>query len=144
MFKQDLGEDTIIYQKKPTFRISLPNNVAVGQKHCDADYNHPAGEINFWVPLTDSFASNGFYVESSPGKGDFHPFPKTLKPGDVFRFWGNQCQHYNEINTTGQTRISFDARVIPGSLWKPSSATSVKSSLKFSIGSYFEEMQLTQ
>ena len=98
MFKRDLGEDKIIYQKSPTFRISLPNNVAVGQKHCDADYNHPEGEINFWVPLTETFDSNGFYLESEPDKGDFHPFPRTLKPGDVLRFWGNKCKHYNEIN----------------------------------------------
>lgn len=82
-------------------RIHPPNNVAVGQMHCDADYNHPEGEINFWVPLTQSHDSSGFYVESEPQKGDFHPFSRTLVPGDILRFWGNKCRHYNEINVTG-------------------------------------------
>lgn len=60
------GEKRIIYQKKPTFRVHLPNNVgnayngtslvltslAVGKKHRDYDYFHPPGEINFWLPFT--------------------------------------------------------------------------------------------
>jgi len=100
-FFKDDGEEFIVFQKAPTFRISLPNNVAVGQLHCDADYNHPLGEINFWVPITEAFDTNAFYVESEPNKGDFHPFSKKLQFGDVLRFWGNQCKHYNEKNLTG-------------------------------------------
>ena len=38
-------KDKMIYQKWPSFRVHLPNNVAVGGWHRDADYNHPSGEI---------------------------------------------------------------------------------------------------
>jgi hypothetical protein len=131
------------------FRVHLPNNVAVGSKHCDADYNHPPGEINFWVPLTKGttntkkpinynciyrfisghcesvekkrwfvsfrnetndliwfdvvWGNNGFWVESAPNKGDFHPIG-NLNYGDIFRFYGNKCQHYNNVNDTGLDR----------------------------------------
>jgi hypothetical protein len=136
-----IDEKEIVYQKRPTFRVHLPNNVAIGEKHCDADYNHPAGEINFWVPLTRVWGNNGFWVESSPGKGDFHPIG-TLKYGDIFRFYGNKCQHYNNANDTGSTRVSFDFRVIPISRYVPSTSTSVKSKLKFEIGEYYDVMKV--
>lgn len=62
----------IIYQKKPSFRVHLPNNVAVGHKHRDSDYAHPPGEINFWLPFTRVWGTNGLFVETAPDKGDFH------------------------------------------------------------------------
>ena len=96
-------ETSIVYQKRPTFRVCLPNNLAVGGRHCDADYNHPEEEINYWVPLTPAFGTNAFFTESDPGKGDFHPFPRTLDVGEILRFWGNKCEHYNELNTTGMS-----------------------------------------
>ncbi|KAL6070356.1 Streptomycin biosynthesis protein StrG [Balamuthia mandrillaris] len=132
------GETRVIYQKKPTFRVHLPNNVAVGQKHRDGDYFHPPGEINFWLPFTAVHDSNGFYVETQPDKGDFHGL--TMGYGQVFRFWGNRCWHYNLPNTTGRTRLSFDFRLIAGSCYSEPTdiaACSVKTGLKFRIGSYF-------
>jgi hypothetical protein len=82
MFAQ-LG-DKVVYQKKPTFRVHLPNNVCVGQKHRDFDYFHPASEVNFWLPFTKGsfslvfvfklqvWGNNGIWVETSPEKGDYH------------------------------------------------------------------------
>lgn len=137
-----ITDDWIVYQKRPTFRVCLPNNVAVGQKHRDGDYHHPAGEINFWLPFTKVWDSNGMYTESEPDKGDFAPI--KLGYGQMFRFYGNKCWHYNQKNTTGATRVSCDFRVIPGSQWKDPKASggvhgSVKSGLKFDIGSYYNE-----
>jgi hypothetical protein len=43
---------TIFNADLPPSRVHLPNNVAVGAKHRDFDYNHPEGEINFWLPVT--------------------------------------------------------------------------------------------
>jgi hypothetical protein len=34
------------------------------------------------------------------------------------RFNGNRCRHYTEANSTDSTRVSFDFRVIPRSLWR--------------------------
>eukprot|EP01089_Gocevia_fonbrunei_P017638 TRINITY_DN577_c0_g1_i1.p1 TRINITY_DN577_c0_g1~~TRINITY_DN577_c0_g1_i1.p1 ORF type:complete len:229 (-),score=38.83 TRINITY_DN577_c0_g1_i1:87-773(-) len=131
------ADDTIVYQKKPTFRIHLPNNIAVGQKHRDGDYQHPAGEINFWLPFTNVFGNNGFYVETEPNKGDFHGL--TMKYGEVFRFYGNQCWHYNQVNDTGVSRVSVDFRILPNSKFDPGTeASSIKSNLKFNIGGYYD------
>ena len=130
----------VVFQNRPTFRVCLPNNVAVGFKHRDFDFHHPASEINFWMPFTSVFDSNGLYVESQPELGDFHPI--TLGYGQMFRFYGNKCWHYNEVNRTGITRVSIDFRVIPGSLWDDSSmlaGETVKSKMRFVIGSYYAE-----
>ena len=63
---QDLYEDFIYvvvsrwmdepfyFQRVPTFRVHLPNNVAVGTIHTDAKYHHPAGETTFWLPCTET------------------------------------------------------------------------------------------
>lgn len=132
----------IVYQARPTFRVSLPHNVAVGQKHRDGDYHHPRGEINFWLPFSSRvWDSNGFYVESAPDRGDYHPV--SLAYGQMFRFYGNQCWHYNEVNQTGVSRVSIDFRVVPGSEWRDDEvsdeARTVKSHMKFRIGSYYTE-----
>jgi hypothetical protein len=147
LISQQFDDDVIVYQTKPTFRVHSPNNVAVGQKHRDGDYHHPPGEINFWLPLTRTFETNSFFMETEPDKGDFHSL--DMHYGQIFRFYGNKCWHYNELNRTGQTRLSIDFRVIPGSLYtespQPSAdgqsqaeeAQAVKSGLKFNIGSYY-------
>ena len=40
------------------------------------------------------------------------------------RFWGNQLRHFTQPNDTGSTRVSFDLRCVPLSLfvndWKAS------------------------
>ena len=40
------------------------------------------------------------------------------------RFWGNQLRHFTQPNDTGSTRVSFDLRCVPLSLfvhdWKVS------------------------
>lgn len=141
------GED-IVVQKEPSFRISLPNNTALGKcatdtdseiigMHCDGDYNHPKEEINFMLTITGQEETNSCYIETAPKKGDF--FPVKLAKGDFMSFYGNQCRHYNKVNRTGKTRISIDFRVIPYSQYNESTATaSVHSNRKFCIGEYFK------
>jgi len=112
--------------------------------HCDSEYNHPRGEINFWLPFTDARGNNSIYVETQPEKGDFHCV--ELKYGQLFRFYGNMCRHFNELNDTGSTRVSIDFRIIPASMWDfsaTSEAASVKSGLKFTIGGYYDIFDLS-
>ena len=126
--KEETGEGEFLVQREPSFRVHLPNNTALGIRaeegggekiglHCDADYNHPEDEINFVLTITGQGGTNSFYVESEPGKGDY--LPVALKYGEVFRFYGNRCRHYNQVNKTGATRISLDFRVIPGTFTGP-------------------------
>ena len=140
-------DDVVVYQKRPTFRVHLPNNTAVPSDvggdvsrpglHYDAQFNHPEGEINFWVPFTTTTAGNTVWTESVRDKGDFRPM--LLGNGEVLRFYGNQVWHYNTLNDGADavTRVSFDFRVIPLSEYRVDAAAvkeSVQSHRKFTVG----------
>jgi len=135
------AKDELIYQKWPSFRVHLPNNVAVGGWHRDGDYNHPSGEINFILALTEMFESNTTITETEPNKMDFRQL--ELNPGQVVRFNGNQCLHGNLPNKTGVTRVSFDFRVmLPESYDSSHKLTSLSKGNKFLIGHYYEVMKI--
>lgn len=127
---------SIIYQKWPTFRVHLPNNLAVGAWHTDSEFNHPEGEINFIIPITKMFESNTIITESTPGLRDFRQI--EMEPSDVFMFNGNKCLHGNLPNKTGKTRVSLDFRVLPEKDYRPeNSKSSITTSTKFTLGNYY-------
>ena len=139
-------EKTMIVQKEPSFRICFPNNTALGKRdnevsdeiiglHCDGDYGHPVEELNFMISITGQQNTNSCYIEKVPGKGDFAPL--KIAKGEFMSFNGNKCRHYNKKNVEGKTRISFDFRVIPGSLYKESENVAVHSKKQFAVGSYY-------
>jgi len=131
-----INEKNFLYQKTPTFRVHAPENIAVGGWHRDSDYNHPTEEINFIVPLTKAYGTNTIWAESVPGLKDFRPF--IMDVGDIVQFDGNKCVHGNKANTTGVTRVSFDFRVIPFSVYKPDpSLKSIVVGKKFLMGDYY-------
>lgn len=107
----------ILYQATPTLRVHFPGPRAITRPHCDAEYHHRPCEVNFWVPATPVGGSNSLWSESSPGAGDFHPF-SIGAPGEMVRFWGNRCRHFTKANDSRTTRVSFDFRCIPYSLWQ--------------------------
>ena len=126
-----------VFQKWPSFRVHLPNNVAVGGWHTDGDYNHPKGEVNFILPVTRMYESNSVIVESLPGKKDFHQI--EMSPGQFLRFNGNSCLHGNLPNRTGKSRVSFDLRILDYKLYDEShNLMSLSSNKKFVIGDYYE------
>lgn len=138
-------DDVVVYQKRPTFRVHLPNNTAIPSDvggdptrpglHYDAQFNHPTGEINYWVPFTTTTEENTVWTESVRDLGDFRPM--LLGNGQVLRFYGNQVWHYNKTNKDGVTRVSFDFRVIPLSEYSvdPSMVKeSVQTHRKFTVG----------
>ena len=69
------GETEFAYQTFPTFRIMLPNNVAVTKFHYDSDseHKHPENEINFVIAITDMFDTNTIWCETEPNKKNFFP-----------------------------------------------------------------------
>jgi hypothetical protein len=128
------GEE-IVYQKIPTFRVHLVNNLSVGEFHKDSDYGHSTNEINFWLPFVDTFSTNTIWVESSPGLKDYAS--KSLDYGEVLKFDGANLFHGNKINDTDITRVSIDFRVLKYSDFVPSENTSINTNVKFDIGGYF-------
>lgn len=103
-------EDIFYYQRPPTLRLQPGPSSLFVFPHCDADYGHQDGELNFWMPLTDSsLTETDLWVESEPGKEDFEPLGITI--GEVAAFHGSSCRHYVPANPTSNTRVSLDFRV---------------------------------
>lgn len=104
-------ENAIIYQSFPSIRIQYPQSVAV-PPHYDSDSigNHPIGEQNFIIPITQMVNTNTLWIESSPGKKDFKSI--DMEYGQLLYFNGNTCTHFNKQNLEGRLRISLDFRII--------------------------------
>jgi len=123
------------YQREPTFRVVLPSGEEYGYRHCDADYHHPPAEVNWWLPLTSVFGTNTLHTESEPGKGDFSPV--EIGYGQVLRFYGNMCQHYALPNISGQSRVSFDLRVLATDYHKDTWTDRLGRQSLFQVGAYY-------
>jgi len=131
--------EEIIYQKWPTFRVHLPDNLAVAAWHTDSEFNHPEGEINYIIAISPMFESNTVITESEPNKKDFKQI--CLSPGEIFSFNGNKCLHGNLPNMTGNTRVSLDFRIITRSDYeKANKLNSMTTNTKFVIGEYYKEL----
>lgn len=126
--------EKLVYQKLPTLRIHLPNNLSVGEYHRDRDYNHPLEEINIWVPITKAKATATIQMESYYDAGDFHPI--ELDYGQYLIF-DSALKHGNEVNIEGYSRLSFDFRVIPISKYKDHNSSSINQKMKFMVGDYY-------
>jgi hypothetical protein len=135
----EFSED-FLFQKSPTIRFHIPANLAVGAFHTDAEFNHPAGEINFIIPLTNSDDTACPWIESEPGKNDFEAIPLTI--GELVRFNGNELKHGNKKNETDFTRVSMDFRVLPISKYNPDSVgESITRKTRFVEGEYYERFK---
>ena len=128
---EPLMGEPVVFQKTPTFRIQFPNNLAVGEKHRDSDYNHLTEAVNFWVPLTDVNKHNAIWTEAGP---------ITCKYGQVVVFDGANIEHWNVHNKSNKTRVSFDLRVVPKSKFKGSKKKTINTGLKMDVGGYYDEL----
>jgi hypothetical protein len=138
--KPKFGEE-IVYQKIPTFRIHLPNNVAVGEWHKDKDYRNldwteKVKEVNYYLPLTRAYDTNTIWTESEEDKGDFKPINSNY--GECTEWEASKLTHGNKDNVTSITRVSVDFRVIPKSRYIDSNHLTINTKMPFSIGGYYE------
>lgn len=134
-----LYSEDFLYQSQPTFRVHLKNNIAVGAFHTDSEFNHPDGEINYIIPLTNSKDTASVWVESSPGKNDFSPI--ILRVGELIEFNGNKLRHGNKVNLTNKVRVSMDFRILPASSYNEDVvAESITRHTKFKEGEYYKRL----
>ena len=147
-----LGVKEIIVQKGPSFRVQLPNNIAVGgnegdlpekygwHRDSDVNYNHPKSERNFLVPLTPAGDTASVWIEHYEGSNTFSP--AIMRVGEFFRFNGATCVHGNKPNETGKTRVSFDFRVVLPDEYDPTFENKSKSGKqRFVIGGYYKRVK---
>ena len=136
---KNIFKEELIYQSRPTLRVNFPGNKAVGDWHRDREYNHPLEEINIWVPITKSINTNAIWIESEFDKNDYSPI--NVDYGQFIMF-DSGLKHGNKLNVENKTRISFDFRVIPKSLYNDQSKkTSIDTKMKFKIGDYYKSTQ---
>ena len=136
---KDIFNEDLIYQGRPTLRVNFPNNKAVGDWHRDREYSHPLEEINIWVPITKSFDTNAIWIESEFDKNDFKPV--NVDYGQ-FIIFDSGLKHGNKLNIENKTRLSFDFRVIPKSLYKDRPGkSSIDTKMKFEIGDYYKSTE---
>jgi hypothetical protein len=100
------------YQAFPTIHIHVPgSHTKILSPTCDLASGHSIGCLKFHVPLTSSRGTNALYVESHPGREDWHPLlAKSVGLGYIFD--GSRCIHFDLTNTTDATRVSLEFRVL--------------------------------
>tara|TARA_R110000744_G_scaffold45650_5_gene101190 strand:+ start:166 stop:843 length:678 start_codon:yes stop_codon:yes gene_type:complete len=132
-----LFDGDFLYQQFPSYRVQVPNQIAVSNWHYDndEDHNHPEWEINFQIAITDMFDTNCMWIESVPGLGDFQPV--ELEYGEFAIFNGNRCRHGNKQNNTEFTRVSFDFRVLPYNRFDPDNIKYSYYRKPFADGGYY-------
>lgn len=132
--EREVFHEQLVYQTLPTLRIHFPNNLSVGEYHRDRNYNHPLEEVNIWVPLTQATGTATIQMESSYDAKDFRPVEAEYGQYVIF---DSGLMHGNEVNVEGYSRVSFDFRVIPISMYKEQSGASINQKMRFQIGDYY-------
>jgi ectoine hydroxylase-related dioxygenase (phytanoyl-CoA dioxygenase family) len=131
--------DSVVFQKKPTFRIHEVGNVGVGAWHRDREYNHDSNEVNLWIPFTPAYDTNTIWTESEEGKEDFKPM--NLSYGQILVFNGADLLHGNYTNETPTTRVSFDMRIVSPEKFNPTGKDTINKTKKFELNSYFDSVE---
>lgn len=138
--KPRFGEE-IVYQKIPTFRVHLPNNISVGEFHKDKNYRNEewaeqVQELNYFMPLTSAYGTNTIWAETEEDKGDYQEIQANY--GECVEWSATKLTHGNKQNKTLVTRVSFDFRVIPKSRYVDSNHLTINTKIPFGIGGYYE------
>tara|TARA_Y100001951_G_scaffold82240_1_gene70645 strand:- start:486 stop:1130 length:645 start_codon:yes stop_codon:yes gene_type:complete len=140
-YVKPLYNEELVYQKIPTFRVHLKNNISVGDWHKDKMYRNvewaeKVGEVNYYLPLTKAYGSNTVWAESEEDKGDFNPIEADY--GQCVEWDASNLVHGNKVNRTPQTRVSADFRVVPKSRYVGSDHLTINAKIPFQIGGYYE------
>lgn len=151
-------DNSFVFQRKPTFRVHLPRNKAVGEFHKDGDYGHPGGEISFFLPVTNAFGTNTIWVKRNVFENDIlmgdkfgriksewlydEFFPLECNYGEALIWDACHVVHGNFLNDTLKTRVSLDFRIIPLEEYREdeNAKESLAQGLKFVTGGYYARL----
>jgi len=130
----------VAFQANPSLRVVSPSTRAAGRRHCDGQYGHQPGQINYWLPLSRACGSNTLHVEGLIKNDRSVVTPLEGEFGMMHRFYGNDLFHFTLPNDTEFTRVSLDFRVVPGPLYDndyPGSRNEVNGKQAFFLGGYY-------
>jgi hypothetical protein len=103
------------YQAFPTITVHVPGGPAKATTtspiSCGVLEGRSVACLTFHIPLTPSFGTNSMFVESHPGKEDWHPLP-IKSEGLGFLFDGSRCLSFHLDNTTSATAVFLDFQVL--------------------------------
>ena len=102
---------TYRYQAFPTIQISRPGDSCISSPTCDLIQGHSVAALSFHIPLTPSEGTNAMFIESHPGKEDWHPL-QAKSVGLGYLVDGARCLHFDLENTTRYSRVSLTFRVM--------------------------------
>jgi hypothetical protein len=136
--------EELVFQKTPSFRVHLPGNLAVGEFHSDSKYNHPWGEINISVPLTDAKPPRSILIDVNNNEKKPIFEDMSCEHGQLAIFNGNTLLHGNKLNDSELTRVSFDFRLLTKSDYIKDSQDkkSFGQNIKFEMGGYYSNYSI--
>ncbi|GMI13007.1 hypothetical protein TrLO_g11090 [Triparma laevis f. longispina] len=125
-FKNDIKRQQCEGSARPYGKRKGINRPGISTKrHADRDYGHPTGEVNVWLPVNDRvWGGNSLWRDRTVWEGERRWEGEEssrafeLRFGEAILWYGNGCKHETRKNDTEVTRVSFDFRVIPGSLFE--------------------------
>lgn len=141
-----LFPESIVFQRIPTLRIHMPGAKAVEDFHVDSEFGHQAGCVNFWLPVMSTHGTNALHLDCAgmdiSAEADLSSgiVPVEVALGEVLRFDAVHTRHGNRINTTGETRVSIDFRIVAASRYRDSDLLSVTARMPLKLGGYYETM----
>ena len=133
------NDGKLLVQKIPSFRVQIPNNIAVAEYHKDSDYSHNIYETNVFLPFTDAVDSATIHAETKANSKIMVPLNTLLN--EMYLWDGANCVHGNVINITSKSRVSLDFRILPTKYYtKNEEIKSVTTSKKMVVGDYWIEI----
>ncbi len=169
-----LFNEPIYYQNVPTFRFHFPNQKGYeweDRYHTDVMLGHPPYELNLWLPFTKVYDSNSMRLTSlkdslnfiKTSNYNFESFasgvqydknmiqdlrrksqPLNMNYGE-FIIFDPRCLHCTQYNSTNETRISMDVRIITESNLQKYSReyrTTGRKKMLFQPGHYFSKQPI--
>ena len=133
--------EDLLYQKIPTFRIQVPDNISVAEFHNDKSYSHSPDEVNIFLPITEAKETYTIWSESQENLADYSPM--NAEYGEYYIWDGANLKHGNKINESNISRFSVDFRVLPFSKYNENNIQeTITTKIKLKLGSYFELMEV--
>jgi hypothetical protein len=98
------------YQAFPSIHVLRPGS-SVTAPSCDSSMGHSIGCLTFYIPLTPCDETNSLFVESHPGREDWHSLnAKSIGLGYLFD--GARCIHFDLVNSGNKSRVALMFQIL--------------------------------